>query len=175
MKAFIEICILYIYIHTHSKKWDKTMTSGLNDLRTHLILSLILAPAMGDPSDPILQAHQWAHCAVAHVNGTRYMGTGIEWKQPLDSRLILCSVVGMNACCLLLHHVLDETTNALINYNSFSFSFLLLLFASSRTGSRTGPKGPRKLSKEQGLRNISQSKAIANMKQTNIYILSEEL
>ena len=61
---------IYIYIHTHSKKWDKTMTSGLNDLRTHLILSLILAPAMGDPSDPILQAHQWAHCAVAHVIGT---------------------------------------------------------------------------------------------------------
>ena len=54
------------------------MTSGLNDLRTHFILSLILAPAMGDPSDPILQAHQWAHCAVAHVNGTLYMGTGIE-------------------------------------------------------------------------------------------------
>ena len=83
----------------------------------------------------------------------------------------------MNACCLLLQHVLDETTNALINNNSFSFSFLLLLFASSRTrtGSRTGPKGPRKLSKEQGLRNMSQSKAIATMKQTNMYILSEEL
>ena len=45
VKAFIDI-----YIHT--KKWDKTMTSGSNDLRTHFIL-------------------------------------------PLDSRLILCSVAKM--------------------------------------------------------------------------------